>query len=467
MKVGNKPAAVPQPLGGKTVSGGEDTLQQRIFAILFGAFLGLSFLKFGNPPIMEKWVTKPDGFFEFIFNFPWPIGWAYGLLIVVGIVGIAAWRPDASAPKWLIALPLLWFIWEFVAGTQSVDWSLTKPTLMHFAACAACFYLGLFSLSGVRRTGLFWIGIICGFLLVLAQGMEQHFGGLKATREYFLTYVYPQMKEIPPGYWQKMTGERIFGTLFYPNTLAGAILLLLPAILAVLWGMRERFTTGARGLLVGIVGLGALACLFWSGSKGGWLLALVLGMIVLLRLKIKTAIKVGLISAVLVLGLAGFFARHLGFFQKGATSVNARFDYWHAAVRITKEHPIFGTGPGTFFIPYEKIRNPKSEPSRMTHNDYLEQASDSGIPALLLYAAFIVGGLIWSAKTKDFREDCQMFAIWLGVLGWALQSLMEFSLYIPALSWTAFALLGWMIGKSEGQSSKSEVRSSKVEKAAA
>src|ERR1051326_4103302 len=94
-------------------------------------------------------------------------------------------------------------------------------------------------------------------------------------------------------------------------------------------------------VLVGIVGLGALACLFWSGSKGGWLLALVLGMIVLLRLKIKTAIKVGLISAVLVLGLAGFFARHLGFFQKGATSVNARFDYWHAAVRITKEHPIF------------------------------------------------------------------------------------------------------------------------------
>lgn len=453
MKVGNKPAAMPQPARPKNSVGGKDGLPQRVFAALFGAFLGLSLLKFGNPPIMEKWVTGPEGFFEFVFNFPWPLAWAYGLLIVVSIVGIAAARWNADLPKWLIALPLLWFIWEFVAGTQSVDWSLTKGTLIHFAAGVVCFYLGVFSLSGLRKTGLFWLGIICGFLLVLGQGMEQHFGGLKATREYFLAYIYPQMKEVPPGYMQKISSGRIFGTLFYPNALAGAILLLLPPILAVLWGLRERFTVGARGLLVGIVALGALCCLFWSGSKGGWLLALLLGLIVLLRLKFRTAIKIGLITAVLVLGLAGFFARHLGFFQKGATSVSARFDYWQAAVQITKEHPVFGTGPGTFFIPYQKIKRPESEPSRLTHNDYLEQASDSGIPGLLLYAGFIVGGLIWSARDKEFSQNWQTFAIWLGVLGWSLQSLMEFALYIPALSWSAFAFLGWMIGKAQVRAS--------------
>ena len=31
----------------------------RVFAGLFGGFLGLVLLKFGNPPIMEKWVTTP------------------------------------------------------------------------------------------------------------------------------------------------------------------------------------------------------------------------------------------------------------------------------------------------------------------------------------------------------------------------------------------------------------------------
>ena len=44
-------------------------------------------------------------------------------------------------------------------------------------------------------------------------------------------------------------------------------------------------------------------------------------------------------------------------------------------------------------------------------------------------------------------EDWLTFAVWLGVLGWALQGFAEFGLYIPALAWTAFALLGWLLGK--------------------
>jgi O-antigen ligase len=445
MKVGQKPSAPPQ-VAGPTISGAEDGLRQKIFATVFGGVLGLCLLKFGNPPIMEQWVTKPEGFLEFVFFFPWPIQWAYGLFVVVVVAGVAAGRWDFSVPKWLFALPLLWFVWEFIAGTQSVDWKLSKVTLMHFAVCVACFCLGLFSLSGVRRTGFFWAGIIVGFLLALVTGLGQHFGGLKETQAYFFTYIYPQMKEVPAEYLKKMKGERIFGTLFYPNTLAGAILLFLPPIIVVLWGLRQRFTAGARGLLVGIVAAAGLSCLFWSGSKGGWLLALLLGLIVLLRLKFRRVVKIALIAGVLVLGLAGFFARNLSYFHKKAPSVNARFDYWRAAAHTTKENPVFGTGPGTFFIAYERVRAKDSEPTRLTHNDYLEQASDSGIPGLLLYASFVVGSLIWIAKRKNFLSDWQNFTIWLGVLGWALQSLMEFALYIPALSWAAFAFLGWMAG---------------------
>jgi hypothetical protein len=38
------------------------------------------------------------------------------------------------------------------------------------------------------------------------------------------------------------------------------------------------------------------------------------------------------------------------------------------------------------------------------------------------------------------------FPLWLGVLGWALQSFVEFGLYIPALAWPAFAFLGYLVG---------------------
>jgi hypothetical protein len=43
-------------------------------------------------------------------------------------------------------------------------------------------------------------------------------------------------------------------------------------------------------------------------------------------------------------------------------------------------------------------------------------------------------------------DDWQTFAVWLGLLGWSLQSCVEFGLYLPALAWPAFAFLGWLLG---------------------
>jgi O-antigen ligase len=179
---------------------------------------------------------------------------------------------------------------------------------------------------------------------------------------------------------------------------------------------------------------------------------LLIGLAALLRVPFSLRLKITLVTGVLLVGLVGFFWRHAAFFQKGATSVSARFDYWRAAAQTAKDNPIFGTGPGTFALAYQKIKRPESEMSRLVHNDYLEQASDSGMPGLLAYALFIVTAVAWSfpkagttAATKS--EDWLVFAVWLGVLGWCLQSLVEFGLYLPALAWPAFTLLGWLLGR--------------------
>src|ERR1041385_4758230 len=187
---------------------------------------------------------------------------------------------------------------------------------------------------------------------------------------------------------------------------------------------------------------------------------LFLGSLALLRLPLAKKFKLVLAIGVLLAGLTGFFWKYSGFFQKGATSVSARFDYWRAALQTTKAHPLFGTGPGTFFIAYEAVKRPESEPSRLVHNDYLEQASDSGLVGFISYTALILGGLIWTFKRGIYlpklsnpahaavadRDSWRRFAVWLGLLGWSLQSLGEFGLYIPALAWTGFTLLGWAVG---------------------
>ncbi len=415
---------------------------QRLFPAVLGAFLGLALLKFGNPPILEKFNQAPTDVYQLLFGFPWPIGWAYGMLLFVGFLGLIIAVNRYRSPRWLVFLPMMWLGWVFLSTITSVDHRLSEATLKHYTAVVGCFYLGYFALAGSRNLGWFWAFIFGGFFLVLATGWEQHFGGLEATRSYFFLYIYPQNPEVTPEYLKKITSTRIFGTLFYPNTLAGMLLLLLPACLALIWRAEKRFTPAARALLLGLAAAAALPCLFWSGSKGGWLLLLLLAGVALLRMQFSRKLKLIFVCATLALGLAGFFYQYAGFFQKGATSVVARFDYWDAAWKTALKHPLTGTGPGTFSVPYGAIKRPESEMARLTHNDYLEQATDSGFLAALLYLGFIVIGLVQSWRVA--RQDWVEFAVWLGLLGWALQSLIEFNLFIPALAWPAMALLGWM-----------------------
>jgi O-antigen ligase len=431
-------------------------LLPRLFGGVFGGFLGLTLLKFGNPPIMEKWELAPTEIWGFVFSTPWPIAWAYwllGLVVILGLV-IVVRLPSRGGPagpsvKWLAAMPLVWLVWTGIAAIRTLDAQLTRATLAHFTGCVVCFYLGFLALSRVKRLGLFWSGLLCGFLLMLVVGWEQRFGGLDETRRYFRLYIYPQMTQIPPEYLKRMASNRIFSTLFYPNALAGALLLLLPAMLGFLGRARELLAADARWFLVCVTGSASLGCLYWSGSKGGWLLMLVAGLIALLRLPFRKYYKVALVTGVLVLGLGGFFWKYSSFFQKGATSVSARFDYWRAAVQTTRENPIFGTGPGTFYIPYSKIKRPESESSRLVHNDYLEQASDSGLPGCLVYTVFIVGALFYTWRSRVGKAgNWPVFLVWLGVFGWALQGFVEFGLYIPALAWPALAMLGWLLGKA-------------------
>ncbi|HEX5223339.1 MAG TPA: O-antigen ligase family protein [Verrucomicrobiae bacterium] len=417
----------------------------RCFPLLFGIFLGLALLKFCNPPVMEKFVESPTNGYEWVIG-TWPTRIAYWLLALVTLAGLFSLRWEIVAPRWLVALPLVWLIWQFLSATQSVNAELTVLTLKHFTACVVCFYLGLLCLNREGVATLFLWPIAVAFALVIAVGFNQHFGGLQETRDYFFTYIYPTLQEVPPEYLKKISSNRIFSTVFYPNALAGAILLLLPPLLAWIWQAHERFTAGARAFLCGAFLVGALGCLYWSGSKGGWLLALGSGLVVLLNQNLSKRLKTVLVCSFLVIGITGFVWKYAGFFQRGATSVVARFDYWEAAWKTAVAKPILGSGPGTFGVVYAEIKRPESEMARLAHNDYLEQASDSGFPGFMVYSAFVTGWVcVGYAGWRKNRSPLHL-GVWVGLLAWGLQAIGEFTLYIPSLAWVAFAFAGWLLG---------------------
>jgi putative inorganic carbon (HCO3(-)) transporter len=153
---------------------------------------------------------------------------------------------------------------------------------------------------------------------------------------------------------------------------------------------------------------------------------------------------VGIAAVILAVGLAGFWFKYQDYFEKGATSTSARLDYWRAAWQTFLANPVLGTGPGTFMVSYKQIKAPESEMARLAHNDFLQQASDSGLPGFLAYAGFVWLSLVLLWRRRSLASSFMFRGIWLGLAGLAAQSLVEFGLYVPALAWPFFLLLGWL-----------------------
>ena len=366
---------------------------------------------------------------------------------------------------------------------------MSLATVIHFTSCLAAFYLGLFVLSRMRLAKLALWGAALGLIFNLVDACVEKFGGLELTRnniieklesreidppkiripaggegkiipleiEQQITQLPPEtaakVRQLPIELVKRMYSTRLYGHMFYPNALAGVILLLLPVSIALLVG-QGRWHALRISLATGLGAVG-LACLYWSGSKAGWLISLVLLGAWFLYFPLSMKLKLGLASAAMVLGLTGFAVKYADYFDRGATSVGARFGYWGAAVQSAAEKPLLGTGPGTFQLAYKRHRTPDAEPTRLTHNDYLQQASDSGWPGFALYAAFI-GGAGWVLARRRL-DDPLLIAVQLGLLAWLLQGFVEFGLYIPALAWPAWLMLGWLLALPTNRFDKSTV----------
>ena len=464
----------------------------RFYALVFGAFLGLCIWKFGNPAILDHKIEAPKTLAE-LWESAWPIHWANWLLLVLVLVGamLLVQRPRrAVLPKRFWWLPLIWLGWQFASATQTVDAGLTVVTLWQFCGCVACYFLGALVIGGAghnaRRPDQMRLDMVKGFP---ASGLSLLFVGIMAAfvvcqvhavnqRLYAFPQSYKMLSEgqrcgwtnFPPASIVEMKREniivntnrrdvanpviiekfrkgRVAGTLVYPNALAGLMLLLFPASLALALAWTEKMRPAIQCTFVGLLAFLGVTTFYWTGSKLGWLIGIGLAGLFLFRLNWSKQIKIWAVAIVLILGLGIFTMRFHHYFSTGATSAGARFDYWRAAVQTTMMKPMLGSGPGTFQRSYEQLKAPESEMARLTHNDFLEQFSDSGIIGGLAYLAWIVSSLWFIGRTTPMSGSVQTFSIFAGLLAWFTHSFGEFGLYIPASAWVAFTLLGCISGR--------------------
>jgi O-antigen ligase len=420
---------------------------QTLFVGFFGLLLGIGLLKFGNPVILDHLVETPRTVDEWRV-FAWPVRFAYlGLLLaIIPALLVLKWDWRPPAPRWALVLLLAWLGCQFVAATRSIDPAATRAVLPHMAACAVCFILGQMVLSRITEPRVFWLCLVCGFMGVLGMAFDQRFGGLDATRRMILHG--NSATNLPPEYLARIQSNRVFSTLVYPNALAGAVLLVLPMASVKAWQLGYRRGTWGGRLLGGAMLLAGIMVLVWSGSKAGWLLALAAGLFLLFHSALSRRAKIVMGLTFLCAGLAAFGYLYAERLSRGATSVAARFDYWTAALAGVQERPVLGQGPGAFKKVYSRLKRPESEMAQLAHNDYLQQAVDSGWPGFVAYAGFVGGAFVWLYRHRHALRSPLERAVALGAATWFAQGMVEFGLYIPATAWCAFTFLGWSIAQS-------------------
>jgi O-antigen ligase len=264
------------------------------------------------------------------------------------------------------------------------------------------------------------------------------------------------------GFWELQQGGLPFGPFINRNHFAGWMLMVVPLTIGLfasivgraLRGTRPRFRDqlmwfsspeASKAILVGFAILAMVLSLFLTFSRSG-IMALAFGILVATiamarrQPTLKRRIMVSSFMVVMLLTLAAWV---------GLDRLAARFDasdpfvamsgrpqIWSDTVRIARMYPLTGTGLNTFGVStlfYQ--RSQPGEHLNEAHNDYLQLAAEGGF-LLGLPSLFTIGAFAWLALRRLSQDEGSIWWIRMGaltgVLAIAVQSLVEFSLQMPA-----------------------------------
>jgi O-antigen ligase len=254
---------------------------------------------------------------------------------------------------------------------------------------------------------------------------------------------------------------RWVGTYESPNHYASLLVMAMGAALALgsfsklAWPARIIFFYAAVMMIVGVI---------YSGSRGSWIaLVAAIAALVVMGIRNGTMRWWWPVSAALVLIAITIFLfctspvvqERLALTSNtpgGQVDTGSRIELAVDALRMARDHPIFGTGPGTFAFVHPHYQGRHFDfKAQMTHNDYLNCLDDYGLVGFAL-AFYFVGAVtlkFFRPLEVDNRWQDRVlvatgFAAWVALL---VHSLFDFNLHIPANALLLFSLVGLGVGR--------------------
>jgi O-antigen ligase len=275
------------------------------------------------------------------------------------------------------------------------------------------------------------------------------------------------------GYVKKYNLEEATGTYINRNHFAGFLEMVIPfGVALVLYenaklprrvvpGRNARIKRVLGGKKLSRIGLWLLAAtvmvagLLFSLSRMG-IISAVASLAVMaafsgVQRKLGLWFAAGILACGIILVLWMGAGPALGRFgvisEEYASADESRWSLWRDTARLIGGHPLLGSGLGTFPVAFTRVQSTfLGRFVNHAHNDYLEIASDLGIPAAALFFGSTGALLVRVARKAASSEVSFERAMALGCLGSMaailLHSLTDFNLYIPANAMVFSLILG-------------------------
>lgn len=378
---------------------------------------------------------------------------------------------------------------------------LGRDFFIQVSACTIAYFLAS-RLSGRRQGRIcLFTAISAGALLVSLYGLYQYYWGLNETLAMVAEAVRGSERDTP--FLSRLYSRAIFSTFFFPNALAGYLIVAIPALGAIFFlDKRDRFAVSLGTYLCVILGVSIAFCFyadlarkpfllaalilsmagfitglivfnkgggrFWmsvcclplvvlplwalalTASEGAWIaifISVIIFSLILLR-RYRSAVVIVLILIALVI----LAVRAEGFSNVLWDSMEVRLEYWRAGLKIWSCRPLLGFGQGSFAHAYARLRGPVSEEGRMAHSIYLRLAAEMGAVGLAAFVCLWVISL-FDIGAKARRGNPLCFAVSLSVCAFLLHGAVGVGLSVPATTLTLWTLAGIAVGASPSPSS--------------
>jgi putative inorganic carbon (hco3(-)) transporter len=380
---------------------------------------------------------------------------AIPIVIPVCLVAIALFQ--------IIPLPISLLRFFHITGSQldgatsatvSVAPYETQVHLLHLLTYFLTFYLTLVVCRRPMGSKRLIFTLTALGIFEAAYGLLQYFTGWQQIFDYKKTF-----------YVDEATG-----TYINRNHYAGFLEMILPFALALLFLYTgELFGTGRdtigrvkkllaheefyKPLLWMFLSVVLFVALVFSRSRMGTISAVASALLIftlMARSKLRsTPVILALlflltgIAAVIWIGPDPVVSRYEAWGQESA----GRWGIWQDTVKLIRQHWLLGSGLGTFALDYPSVQSVMlTGYVSHAHNDYLEAASEFGVPGALL----LFGGVFWVLRRSIRSVRCDISgyerSVALGCSGAVaailLHSLTDFNLAIPANALVFAMILG-------------------------